>query len=187
MNNKTINYIIKYCTKVDDKHRLYKPKILCTKGIGKSYKDTYNAKKRNKFKEKGTDTTYKTETGAEIALPIYWRNQLYTEEEREKLWIEKLDEGVRYIGGEKVDANNEKAIKKTLDWYRKRNKEMGYGSPDDWDAIEYERQRRNLMQKRRFENKKEKENDNTKHTDSNYNHMDIKGLGNRDINGDDFD
>ena len=31
---------------------------------------------------------------------------------------------------------------------------MGYGAPDDWDSIEYERQRRNLMQRRRFENKK---------------------------------
>ena len=161
VNNKTINYMVKYVHKIDENHRLYKPKVLCTKGIGKNYKNSYDAKKRNKFKGKDTETTYKTQTGGEIAMPIYWRNQLYSEEEREQLWIAKLDEGIRFIGGEKVKADDEKAISKTLEWYRKRNKEMGYGSPDDWDAIEYERQRRNLMQKRRFENRKENDNKNS--------------------------
>jgi hypothetical protein len=38
-------------------------------------------------------------------MPIYWRNQLYSEEEREQLWIAKLDEGIRFIGGEKMNWN----------------------------------------------------------------------------------
>ena len=110
VNEKTVNYIIKYCTKIDEKHKTYKPKILCTKGIGRKYKNSYNAKKLNKFKEEKTKTIYKTETGSEIGLPIYWRNHIYTEEEREKLWIHKLNENIRYIGGEKIAADNEKGI-----------------------------------------------------------------------------
>ena len=35
----------------------------------------------------------------EKGLPIYYRNLIYTEEEREKLWIEKLNKGERWIGG----------------------------------------------------------------------------------------
>ena len=34
-NAKTINYIIKYVTKVDEQHKGYEPKILTSAGIGK--------------------------------------------------------------------------------------------------------------------------------------------------------
>ena len=179
--------MVKYVTKVDEKHKLYKPKVFCSKGIGKQYKESFNAKKRNEYKGKDTDTTYRTETGSKIAMPIYWRNHLYTEEEREKLWIAKLDENIRYIGGEKVRADDEKAINKTLEWYRRKNKELGYGSPEDWDAIEYERQRRNLVQKRRFENRKEKEKDDFQNPDSNNSNMDLQRWANKEVNDNDFD
>ena len=34
VNSKTVNYIIKYITKIDEQHKAYQPKILCSKGIG---------------------------------------------------------------------------------------------------------------------------------------------------------
>ena len=37
VNEKTVNYIIKYITKIDEQHKAYKPKILCSKGIGAVY------------------------------------------------------------------------------------------------------------------------------------------------------
>lgn len=145
VNERTVNYITKYVTKVDAKHKYYKPIILCTPGIGSAYTKTYNFRK-NAFKGKETDETYKTKQGYKIALPTYWRNKAYTEEEREALWIKKLDEGIRYVGGEKVKESDEKEYYKLLKHYRRRNAEQGYGSPDNWEAKKYENERRKLKQ-----------------------------------------
>ena len=38
-------------------------------------------------------------------MPIYYRNKIYSEEEREKLWIQKLNSNTRYILGEKIDIS----------------------------------------------------------------------------------
>ena len=48
------------------------------------------------------------ETGHKIAIPMYWRNKLYTDEEKEKLWIHKLDQETRYVGEKK--KINEKIV-----------------------------------------------------------------------------
>ena len=40
-------------------------------------------------------------SGRKINLPDYYKRKIYTEEEREKLWIEKQEKGYRYIMGEK--------------------------------------------------------------------------------------
>ena len=46
-----------------------------------------------KYKENSeTKETYINSQGFKMALPMYYRNKIYTEEEREKLWIEKLDD-----------------------------------------------------------------------------------------------
>ena len=57
--------------------------------MGKGYLKSKN-KERNTYKEdEETDETYRTRQGLKLALPIYYRNYIYNEEEREKLWIEK--------------------------------------------------------------------------------------------------
>ena len=83
-------------------------------------------------------------------MPIYWRNKRYTEDEREKLWIHKLDQNTRYVCGEKVKADNEEEYQKLLKFYRRRNTELGYGNPEDWDAQKYEHERRLLKQAKRI-------------------------------------
>lgn len=153
VNESTANYITKYITKLDPLHKYYKPKILCSAGIGSNYVNTYNYK-RNEYKEEGTKTEYITRQGDKMALPIYLRNKRYSEDERERLWIEKLNENKRYVGGECIDADNEEEYYKLLKYYRERNKELGYGSPDDWDAMEYEHERRKLKQDERMEKRK---------------------------------
>ena len=50
VNEKTINYIVKYITKTDLQHKYYKSKVLCSDGIGKKYIHTSNAK-RNIYAE----------------------------------------------------------------------------------------------------------------------------------------
>lgn len=150
VNEKTINYITKYLTKKDFKHKYYKPVVLCSPGIGSNYTKSYDFKQRNKFSGKQTDETYRNSKGFKLALPIYYRNKAYNEDQREDLWIKKLDEGVRYINGQKVKEEDTETYYKILKWEREKNRELGYGSPRDWNAIKYEQERRKLKQQERY-------------------------------------
>ena len=61
---------------------------------------------------------------------MYYRNKIYTEEEREKLWLEKLDKEERWVCGEKVSikGNEYEEYNKLRDWYREKSKRLGYGN-----------------------------------------------------------
>jgi len=85
-------------------------------------------------------------------LPIYYRNAIYTEEEREQLWLQKLDKGIMYVCGEKVDVSeNDEELNKLREYHRNRNKRLGYGDNKiNWDRKKYEQQRRNLKQQERI-------------------------------------
>lgn len=159
VNEKTINYIVKYVNKIDEKHKEYESKILTSPGIGKNYINTYNSK-LNKFKPIKTDETYKTRTGLKLNLPIYYRNKLYTEEEREKLWLEKLDKEERWVNGIKIDiSKGEEGYYKTLEIAREKNKRLGYGDNTiNWERKKYENQRRNINKLNKI-NKKNNNND----------------------------
>ena len=122
VNEKTINYITKYCTKIDVKHKGYNPIILTSPGIGKKYTKTLAAEIAKK-----TDK-YKTKSGTEIALPIYYRNKIFTEEERENLWLEKLDKNERWVNGVQLKADDFKAIEEQLKAGQERNERLGYGN-----------------------------------------------------------
>ena len=156
VNDQTIGYITKYITKLDPQHKYYKPKILTSPGVGKSYVGTFNAG-NNKYQGEKTKTTYTTNQGFQVNLNVYWRNKLYTEEEREALWIDKLNKGVQWVGGEKIDANDSEKRAKLLKYYQKVSNRLGYGSPGNWEAKKYEEERRALYQNKRMIEKKEEE------------------------------
>lgn len=145
VNEKTINYIVKYVNKIDKLHKEYNSKILTSAGIGKNYIERIDSK-QNKYIEKNTKETYTTRQGKKLAMPIYYRNKIYNDEEKEKLWLEKLDKNERWICGEKIDiSKGDEKYYKTLEYYRKRNKELGYGdNSKNWELKRYENERRNL-------------------------------------------
>jgi hypothetical protein len=148
VNERTVNYITKYLNKIDAKHKYYKPKMLTSAGIGGSYINRIDAT-QNKYQPNGkTKETYKTRTGYEIAIPTYLRNKIYTEEEREKLWLEKLDKKVRYINGKKIDiSKDEKLYKQLLKQAQRENSQQGYTDGKiNWQEKNYEQQRRVLKQ-----------------------------------------
>lgn len=148
----TATYITKYLTKVDLKHKYYKPVILCSAGIGRGYTKSYNFKK-NKFKGEQTKETYTTSKGTQVAMPVYWRNKAYSEEEREILWIQKLDKQVRYVNKCKIDVSKgEEEYWSALKAAQQKSKELGYGDPKNWKAKRYEQQRRYLKLKERLKN-----------------------------------
>lgn len=141
VNEKTINYITKYVTKIDTDHKWYTPKILTSAGIGKNYINRPNAK-NNTYKEGGkTSELYTTRGGSKLAIPIYYRNKIYSEEEREKLWIEKLNKEERFVNGIKIDISTpegEETYNKMIKDARTKNKRLGYGEID-YKPKEYEK------------------------------------------------
>lgn len=152
VNEATINYIVKYCMKADERHKHYTPKVLCSPGIGKRYKHTLSAK-LNKFKPGQTREVYRTQTGGKINLPMYWRNHIYTEEEREKLWAEKLDKEERWVDGSRVSikGGDYNAYNKSLQQAQLKNQRLGYGNDKiNWTEHNYERQHRELLHAERL-------------------------------------
>jgi len=136
VNEKTINYISKYITKLDPIHKEYTGKILCSPGIGNNYINRPDSK-NNHYQEKNTNELYITRSGNKIALPTYYRNKIYSETEREKLWIEKLDKQERYVLGQKTSIkDNEEQYFKLLAEARAKNQRLGYGSIK-WSKKEY--------------------------------------------------
>lgn len=150
VNEKTIGYITKYLSKTDEKHKEYKGIVLTSPGIGKGYmerKDWEN----NKYRIGKTEEVYITRNGLKLAMPIYLRNKIYTEDEREKLWLEKLDKQIRYINGVKIDVSKGDEIYfKRLAVEREKNKRLGYGGDEtNWDEAKYKKQRAQLRNERK--------------------------------------
>ena len=75
VNERTINYITKYITKIDEVHKDLQGKILCSAGIGANYVNRGDAYKHT-YKKGETIETYRLRNGAKINLPTYYRNNL---------------------------------------------------------------------------------------------------------------
>lgn len=151
VNGKTVNYIVKYIHKVEEIHKTFKSKVLTSPGIGGNYINKVDSK-NNKYNGIKTNTTYKTSTGHKIAMPVYWRNKIYSEKEREQLWLQLLDKNERWVCGEKVKVTEDnKEYYELLEFHRSKNIRLGYGTGEkDWSREQYERERRRLMVSKRI-------------------------------------
>lgn len=146
VNGKTINYMIKYVSKMDMQHQAYKPIVLCSKGIGGQF--TKQKRLEQKFNYENTKEYYRTETGHKVGMPTYWRNKIYTEEQREAMWMHKLDQNIRWVDGQKIDLNrvSEKQYWEALKDAQEKSKKLGYkDGTKKWKREKYERERRNLI------------------------------------------
>lgn len=153
ISGRSVTYITKYLTKKDLQHKHYKPIMLTSNGIGKAYLDTHNAEiNRYKYGGEKTREYHINENGYKIALPVYLRNNIYSEDEREKLWIEKLDAGIMWIDGKKYNIKTqEKEYMQELKRAQKRSEALGYGNrKGTWDEKKYEEDRRKLKQQERI-------------------------------------
>lgn len=129
----TVNYIVKYCLKADKKRPNWKPKIWCSPGLGKDY----NAK-INQYAAEKTKEYYVCPNGAKINLPIYYRNKIYTDEQRENLWIQRLNKNERYAMKSRYKLITQEDIedfKRILKNYQEINEQNGYGFvPNYWKS-----------------------------------------------------
>ena len=101
------------------------------KNVKKSYKN------RKKFgKSKKTIITYKAHNGQGLPLPRYYKTKIYTDDQRQLLWLYAEDEGTKWVKGFKVIAAN--TVNK--DYYErllKEKNENGIGlHGDDIEEIE---------------------------------------------------
>lgn len=150
-NEATVNYIVKYLHKADPLHKEYIPKLCVSPGIGSGYLHRADSS-INVYKENSeTKETYTTRQGLKLPLPIYYRNKIYNEEEREKLWVQKLDKNLRYVMGQKIDISTtegEQDYFRILREAQIKNLKMGYnGDRENWEERKYEIERRKLKQK----------------------------------------
>lgn len=145
VNEKTINYITKYMLKIPEKNPEFIGKVMASKGIGAGYWKSYNAK-RNRYVSRGTNENYKLSNGTEIPLPQYYRNYIYTDEEKEKLWIEKQERGYRYIGGEKVMMDDEETWANLTKYYQNISETIWKIDPIKWEK---EKQKKRLAKMRK--------------------------------------
>lgn len=153
VNERTVGYITKYVSKQDQKHKGYKPIVLTSPGIGAAYVKQ-NDWHKLKYNDKKTIETYRTKTGYTIALPIYYRNKRYSEQEREQLWLQRLDKQERWVLGERIDiTKSEEPYFAALPWARRTNQQLGYDNPTlrTQEQDQYEREHRKLKQLQRLE------------------------------------
>lgn len=149
VNTQSINYITKYISKPDKKHKLYTPKILASPGIGKNF----STKKHNisKFDIKNTETIYKTPSGHITDLPQYFKNKIYTEEERSKIWSQKLDSEHTYINGHRIKKKDEATIQQALEHAITINHTQGYlDNRIDYETFKEEKQRKSKIEAARI-------------------------------------
>ena len=156
VNERTINYITKYITKIDEDHKEFTGVILCSPGIGGGYLKRGDSDKHI-YKKGETIETYRLRNGAKINLPTYYRNKLFTEEEREKLWIDKIEEGIVWIMGQKVRIDNKEEYEQLLEQARNDAIRLEGYQEEEWDKQKYfkrlERQRKKQQEElRKWEN-----------------------------------
>ena len=82
-------------------------------------------------------------------MPIYYRNKIYTDDEREKLFIQKIDKGDVWICGEKVKIDDQEAYKEILEYHQKEKQKLHGDNPQEWEVTKYLRRLNKQRQARK--------------------------------------
>ena len=72
-------------TKKDEDNPDYTSIILCSKGLGANYAKENQLKHR--WNGEKTIITYKTHSGQDLPLPRYYKTTIYTDDQRQLLWL----------------------------------------------------------------------------------------------------
>ena len=107
--------------------------------------------RKHKYKKGETIETYRLRNGGKINLPIYYRNKLFTEKERELLFIDKIDKGIIYVLGIRVHRDDEKYYMQLLKEGRKKETMLYGNHTQEWEQQKY------LNRLRRQKKKQEQE------------------------------
>ena len=90
-NKRTINYIVKYVTKIDTDHKGFIGQVLCSPGMGREYVQRPGVEAAHKYRPKNTIDYYRLNNGQKVKLPTYYKNKFVNEDQRELIWREFMD------------------------------------------------------------------------------------------------
>ena len=86
--------------KDDLNNREFTGKVLTSAGMGKQYFERGDWK-FNKYNGENTREYYVFKNGTRAMMPRYYRDKIYSEEEKELLWLQKLDKVDTWVMGER--------------------------------------------------------------------------------------
>ena len=138
-SSRSVNYITKYMLKVDIKHPTFKQVVLASAGIGAGYmqRSDYLWQKQN-YKQINV-ATYTFRNGTKMAMPKYYKYKIFTDEEREIMWINNLNRGLLWIYGEKVKADDWKTIDNLRRYWQEYGRTVMGDDPIAWNAMKERR------------------------------------------------
>lgn len=149
VNQQTINYISKYITKIDSDHKGFVGQILASPGIGKTFLERIKGKTEYKYLKGHATDFYRLENGCKVKLPTYYKNHIYTEEQREEIWRDFMDKEKQSILGAAYSTRllDKDIIDNIKDSAKEINKTTGYGdNSGEWRKKDYNITRRMLQQ-----------------------------------------
>lgn len=95
---------IKIHDKKDEDNPDYISIVLCSKGLGANYAKENQLK--HKWDGEKTIITYKAHNGQDLPLPRYYKTTIYTDNQRQLLWLYAEDKGVKWVKGFEVIGAN---------------------------------------------------------------------------------
>ena len=84
-------------------------------------------------------------------MPRYYKDKIYSDEEKELLWLQKLDKGETWVMGEKCKIDSDE-YKNLLSYYREQAKQIHGDNIALWKEKQYWRRlekQRNIYRKRK--------------------------------------
>lgn len=151
VSERTVNYMMKYITKVDELHKGFKAIAVYSNGIGKSYLNRPDAQ-RNQFKGEQTKDHYINRQGFKMGLPPYYRRYIYNDEEREALNKYKNDKQIKYVNGMQIDiSKGYEDYESVLKRAREINRMLGYGGPITEEQKKECSNKRDARRQKRYE------------------------------------
>lgn len=138
-NSRSVNYMTKYMLKVDIKHPTFKQIVLASSGIGAGYMDRLDYLWQKQNYKNIEVATYTFRNGTKMAMPKYYKNKIFTEKERERMWINNLNRGLLWIYGEKVKADDWKTIDNLREYWQRYGRETMGDNPIAWSAMKERR------------------------------------------------
>ncbi len=154
-------YLVKYMSKIDVKHKEYKSKVFASKGIGAGYLKRRDSK-RHVYNGEDTKTDYKTRDLVTLPIPKYFRDKLWTDQEREWMFKSSMEEEKAYVLGQEIDTSDvfgKMDHEKALIEARKKNKRYGYLENKDFDTSRIKSRNKKLN---RYERRERDEQENRK-------------------------
>ena len=161
-NSRSVNYMTKYMLKVDIKHPKFKQIVLASPGIGSGYMDRLDYLWQKQNYKNINVATYTFRNGTKMAMPKYYKDKIFTEKEKEVMWVNNLNRGVLWIYGEKVKADDWKTIDNLREYWQKYGRDVMGDDPIAWNAMKErrkeEKQRRAIAEARKLAEKFSTEN-----------------------------